>query len=99
MKGAPIRMAKINNLTILGADETTVQLKFLTTDDESRKWYNHFESVTTSHKFKYIPTPHIEILGNSPKEMTFYLIKIATTTKNVTASLFVILSKAWKWPR
>lgn len=98
MKGAPIRMVKINNLTIPRADETTEQLKFLTTVDESRKWYNHFESLTTSHTFKYIPTPNIEILGNSPKEMTFYLIKIAKK-KEVTASLFVILSKAWRRPR
>ena len=75
-------MVKINNLTIPRADETTEQLKFLTTVDESRKWYNHFESLTTSHTFKYIPTPNIEILGNSPKEMTFYLIKIAKKKKS-----------------
>ena len=98
MRGAPIRMVKINNLTKPRADETTEQLKFLTTVDESRKWYKHFESLTTSHTFKYIPTPNIEILGNSSKEIRLLFNK-KCKKKKVTASLFIILSKAWRQPR
>ena len=66
-------VAKINILTKPRADETTEQLKFLTTVEESRKWYKHFESLTTSHTFKYIPTPNIEILGNSSKEIRLFI--------------------------
>ena len=87
MRGAPIRMVKINNLTKPRADETTEQLKFLTTVDESRKWYKHFESLTTSHTFKYIPTPNIEILGNSSKEIRLLFNK--KCKKKKSHSIFI----------